>query len=99
APSSAPDVFALGGMLPNPVRAAGRIRFDVPEASAVTIEVFDVLGRLASSVVDGRVAPGRHEVSWSAAGFPSGTYLVRMRARPESGGVAFEQTRRMTVTR
>ncbi|HEX8386153.1 MAG TPA: T9SS type A sorting domain-containing protein, partial [Rubricoccaceae bacterium] len=98
-PAVVPDVFALGGAFPNPVRTGSRIRFDVPEPAVVTVEVFDVLGRRATTVVDGPVAPGRHDVSWSPAGFPSGTYIVRMRARPTSGRAVFEQTRRMTVAR
>ncbi len=98
-PASVPGTFALAGMLPNPVRDAARVRFDVPEAATVTVEVFDVLGRLAATVVDGPVAAGRHDVAWRRGTFPSGTYVLRMRARADGGGAVFVQTRRMTVAR
>ncbi len=95
---AAPSAFALAGALPNPVRDAARIRFDVPDAAHVTVEVYDVLGRLAATVIDGTVAAGRHEVPWRAAGFPGGTYIVRMRAET-TAGVAFAQSQRLTVVR
>ena len=97
-PADVPAAFALAGAVPNPVRDGARIRFDVPRAALVTVEVFDVLGRLATTVVDGPVAAGRHDLAWQPTGFPSGVYLVRMRAAVD-GGETFAQTRRVTIVR
>ena len=98
APAALPAVFALGGAMPNPVRGAARIRIDVPQPATVTVEVFDMLGRLATTVVDGPLTAGRHDLGWQPTGFPSGVYLVRMRARAD-GGASFTETRRVTVVR
>lgn len=64
----------------------------------LTVEVYDVLGRLATTLADGAVAPGHHDLTWRPSGVPSGVYLVRMRATTD-GGETFTQTRRVTLAR
>ncbi len=76
-----PTAFALRGHWPNPVTAAGAtVGFEVAEASEVSLEVYDVLGRRVAVLVDGEMAPGSYEVAWKPAALPSGVYLYRMRA-------------------
>jgi flagellar hook assembly protein FlgD len=64
----------------------------------VTIEVFDVSGRLVARLLDERREAGRHRVEWrgedargSAA--PSGVYFCRMRAG------SYEATRKIVLMR
>ena len=75
--------FTLGNAMPNPARGFARIPFALPRESDVKIEVIDVQGRVAATLVDGRQPAGRHEVKWDGAGragaLPPGIYLVRMR--------------------
>ncbi len=78
--ASAPAAFALEGSYPNPTHGATTIRFAVAEASDVTLDVYDVLGRKVATLVDEEMAPGTYRVEWSASGLPSGTYVYRMRA-------------------
>lgn len=86
-----PMAFALHPPYPNPFVASATVGFDVPEAGRVRLVVFDVLGREVAVLVEEEVAGGRHEVALSAAGLPSGVYVVRMTA----GG--FGETRRVTL--
>jgi hypothetical protein len=93
-----PNVSALLQNYPNPFNPATEIVFDLARASAVTIQVFDVSGRLVATPVNGPVAAGRHRVAWigtDARGrdVPSGIYFYRMRA---SG---YEATRKMILVR
>jgi hypothetical protein len=88
-----PDQFALHKSRPNPARDRATIGYAVPEASNVTMAVYDVLGRRVARLVDGRKDAGRHEVHLRVANLPSGTYFVRMQAGD------FTQTRRVTVVR
>lgn len=81
-----PTEFHLYEVTPNPARGSARIRFDLPRRTAVSIEVYDVAGRLVSSLLnsDG-VDPGRHSVDWDGRGVegvavPSGLYFCRVRA-------------------
>ena len=80
--------------LPNPFGAYTTIRFALPEAARVSVDVFDVAGRrVAAPVTDAWTEPGVHHVRFSGDGLASGVYLVRM----EAGG--HRLTTRATVLR
>lgn len=81
-PKDKPTSFALHGAYPNPSALATAIRFDLREAAAVTLRVFDVLGREVHRADAGLLAAGtRHGVRVSAETLPSGTYFYRLEAR------------------
>ncbi|HUF08770.1 MAG TPA: T9SS type A sorting domain-containing protein, partial [Rhodothermales bacterium] len=63
---------------PNPFSSTTTVRYEVGEATSVRLEIFDVLGRYVSTLVDGRVSPGVHETVFVANGLPAGVYLARM---------------------
>jgi hypothetical protein len=75
-----PSAVALLPVAPNPVSASARLRYELPEATAVRLQVFDLLGRRVATLADGEKPAGRHEVSWRSAGLASGTYFVRLQA-------------------
>jgi surface protein len=79
-----PSAVALLPVAPNPVSASARLRYELPEATAVRLQVFDLLGRRVVTLADGEKPAGRHEVSWRSAGLASGTYFVRLTAGPEA---------------
>lgn len=63
---------------PNPFRLATTITFALPEATDVTLAVFDMLGRQVAVLQDGVVEAGQHTVALDASGLPSGAYVVRL---------------------
>ena len=80
-----PTQFALHSAHPNPFSRATSLRFDLPRASDVRIEVFDVQGRRVATLTNGRVEAGRHAAEWngtteSGGHAAAGVYLCRMRA-------------------
>lgn len=75
-----PTTYSLGQNYPNPFNPTTIIRYELPIASRVTLEVFDVLGRRVSTLVDAQQAAGRHEVLFDASSLSSGQYLVRIQA-------------------
>ncbi|CAN5508560.1 hypothetical protein BH23BAC4_BH23BAC4_14070 [soil metagenome] len=85
--------YALEAIYPNPFRSATTIAYVVAEAGAVTIEVYDTLGRRVAALVNGEVTPGRHQAHFDAARLASGVYFVRMSGRD------FSDTRRVSVMR
>ncbi len=87
-----PD-FALSSVYPNPMRDAATVAFALPEADAVRLVVYDVLGREVAVLADGVLDAGEHEVRFDGADLPSGVYVVRLNA----GGQV--QTQRVTVVR
>jgi len=72
--------YALSQNYPNPFNAQTRIAFELARAGEVTLEVFDITGRLVRRLVDGRIAEGTHEISLDARDLPSGVYVYRLAA-------------------
>jgi hypothetical protein len=75
-----PTRFALHQNFPNPFNPTTRIRFDVPRAGPVKLEVFDLIGRSVRTLVDGVQAVGSYTVTFDAGELPSGLYLYRLTA-------------------
>jgi len=76
---NAPAEFALLGSYPNPFNPTTNIKFQMAHSSNVTLEVYDVLGRLVSSQTLGIRTPGEHVVPFNAANLASGTYFYRLK--------------------
>ena len=77
-----PPRFIVVGTTPNPLRDRTTIRFGLPEAGRVQIDVFEVSGRKIAAVVDHAYSAGYHEVEWQRdAGRlqGSGIYFLRVR--------------------
>jgi hypothetical protein len=76
--SSIPKEFALLGNYPNPFNPATTIRYTMPEPGAVTLKVFDVLGRNVALVPLGLQQTGKREVVFNPRNLSSGVYLYRL---------------------
>jgi len=64
---------------PNPVQDQARINVTVQTSQAVSVALFDVLGRKVRTLHNGELAANRTEVlSLNARGLSSGVYFVRM---------------------
>jgi Zn-dependent metalloprotease len=94
-----PHVFALANPLPNPSASKISISYSVASpGSHVSIQVFDVRGRLASNLVDEVKAPGLYVATWDGRdthGSPvsPGVYFARMEAKD------FRTAAKVVVTR
>jgi hypothetical protein len=62
--TTTPTAFRLSQNVPNPFNPRTVVSYEVPQASEVTIQVYDVTGRLVRTLVDGTVEPGRYSVAW-----------------------------------
>ncbi len=98
--TAAPEVthVQLLGARPNPFAQSTDIRFALPAASAVTVRIHDVGGRLVRTLVDGPLAAGQHTARWdgrtdSGDRAGSGIYFYSFRA----GDV--RETRKLVYTR
>ena len=75
-----PISYSLHQNYPNPFNPVTKIRFSQPEAGDVSLVIFDIEGREVVRLVNGRLAPGAHEIIWDAGGFSSGLYFARLSA-------------------
>lgn len=88
-----PESISLEQNYPNPFNATTVINFYLPQDDEVVLEVFDVLGRHISTLVNERVQSGEHSVSFDASGLAGGVYKYRLR----SGD--FSKTRTMMLVK
>ena len=82
---SGPTTLSLAQNYPNPFNSRTRIRYSLPKAGAVRLEVFDLLGRRVALLNEGRAAAGAHSVAWdgldgSGRAAASGVYFYRLEA-------------------
>ena len=86
-----PGEYFLGSNYPNPFNPQTTIRFGLPEAGFVTLDVYDMLGRRVASLVNSNMAAGYHTVMFGSTTLSSGIYFYRISAGE------FHQVRKMMM--
>ena len=91
---------------PNPFNPITTIAFTLPQPATVQLDIFDLNGRLVTTIADGSFGVGRHQATWdgsTADGQPvaSGVYFCRLSATvPSTGaGAVYTQVRKMLLMR
>lgn len=82
------------GTYPNPTAGTATVRYELPRAASVTVDVFDVLGRLVQTVDAGLQTAGLQTATVDASALGAGAYVYRVRT---ADGASV--TGRMLVTR
>jgi len=82
-------LIAWGGIVPNPVSATAEVRFDLPQAARMRVDLFDATGRWVLSLEDREFAAGPHRLAWDGKGHdgrqvPAGAYWVCVAGRAGS---------------
>ena len=75
-----PAAVTLAQNYPNPFNPSTAIRYELPAAEHVRLDVFDVSGRNVKVLVDGTRPAGTHTARFDAGGLPSGLYVYRLQA-------------------
>jgi len=88
-----PNQVTLHQNYPNPFNPSTQISYEIPEASHVRLEVFDMSGRRVAVLVDEGRPAGGHIVHFDADGLSSGVYVSRLQAGSHT------VTRRMTLVK
>ena len=83
--------FRISQNYPNPFNPSTTIEYQIPQASFVTIKVYDVLGKEVVTLVNEVKPAGIHEVNFEPKNLTSGLYLYKIKAG------SFEQTRKMLL--
>jgi hypothetical protein len=74
--------FYLGQNYPNPFNNSTTIRYHLPQAGKVTVEVFDATGKMVDRLIDGtQQKAGAHQIVWQNMRMASGLYFYRVRSR------------------
>jgi len=78
-----PGEFVLHQNVPNPFNAGTRIRYVLPSAGQVRLEIYNILGQRVAVLADGMQPAGTHAVRWDGRdhndqALSSGVYLYRL---------------------
>jgi len=91
-----PTVYALHQNYPNPFNPVTNLSYDLPEDAMVNITVFDMMGRVVRTLVNGQQSAGYKSLQWNGtnnSGHPisAGLYIYTIQAGE------FSQTRKMIL--
>jgi hypothetical protein len=60
----APDDYNLEDAYPNPFNPSTELSFSIMDAGNITLNIYDMMGRLVNTLVDGHLENGYHSVIW-----------------------------------
>lgn len=91
-----PKGFTLSQNYPNPFNPATTISFELSQSEWVSLDIYNLRGKLVMRLVQGKKESGRHLVLWDGRNeeglkVPSGIYLYQLK------GGEFQQTRKMVL--
>lgn len=92
-PRNMPESFHLSAAYPNPFNPSTRIRYALPQATHVTLTVYNMLGKRVQVLVDQQQQAGRHAATFRGNGLSSGMYIYRLQAE------TYTQTRKMMLVK
>ncbi|RKZ18878.1 hypothetical protein DRQ50_03265 [bacterium] len=75
-----PALFAVDQNYPNPFNPITTIKFDLPKAAHVRIDIFNVRGSKVATLVNRQYEAGSQTIAWNAKGVASGVYFYRVQA-------------------
>ena len=89
----------IGQNYPNPTTGNSQIDYSVSEASSVSIELFDVTGRIVKTILNADVQSGKHtaEVNGMNA-FANGSYFYKMIVK-QNNKIVYSETKRMLIVK
>ncbi|KAA3618645.1 MAG: DUF4397 domain-containing protein [Calditrichaeota bacterium] len=73
-----PERFALGQNYPNPFNPSTIIPFDVAQSGHVELKIFNTMGQVVATLVNGTMEAGKHQVTFNPAKLATGVYFYRV---------------------
>jgi hypothetical protein len=76
-----PATFKLREPYPNPFNANTNIRFDLAQSEQLELKVYNIQGRIVTTLAKGIYIQGTHEVLFDAHDLPSGVYIYSLESK------------------
>jgi hypothetical protein len=96
--STKPKVFALSQNYPNPFNPSTKISYQLPTEGLVRLEVYDIMGRTLSLLVNEEKPAGQFTATFDGSKFTSGIYFYRLNVIARDGK-SFSQTNKMILVK
>lgn len=77
---SLPIEYALEQNYPNPFNPSTIIKFSLPEANDVSLNIYNTLGQKVAQLVNSKLEAGRYSYQWNAENMATGIYIYELRA-------------------
>ncbi|MBZ0263035.1 T9SS type A sorting domain-containing protein [bacterium] len=74
-----PGKWAVHGVYPNPFNPTTTIRVELAENAPMSVNVFNLQGQLISTLFDGMMTRGNHEIIVDGGAWTSGVYFIQTR--------------------
>jgi len=99
-----PQAYKLHQNYPNPFNPSTTITFDMPDAGAARLVIYNLLGQEVVTLYNKPVSAGRFVVSWNGKDnlgrfMATGIYLVQFTASDAAGGKRFSQMKKMLLVK
>lgn len=88
-----PSAYALKQNYPNPFNPSTNIEFNISKNGPVKLQVYNSLGKVVSTLVEGELKAGSYTVRFSGAGLTSGVYFYMLQAE------GFSETKKMLLVK
>jgi glycosidase len=72
--------FNLEQNYPNPFNPGTIIQYSIPRTGKVVLKIYDVMGRVVATLVNGIQAAGKYNVEFNASKYSSGVYFYRLQS-------------------
>jgi len=76
--TSLPTKYALHQNYPNPFNPTTTLKYDLPNATDVSLIIYDILGRKVKELVNTKQQAGRYELQFDASSLASGVYIYQL---------------------
>ena len=93
-----PLEYALAQNYPNPFNPSTKINFSLAADSKVVLKIYDLLGQEVTTLVDGELIAGNHELTFNGIGLNSGVYFYRINAEGVNGK-SFTSVKKMILNK
>ena len=73
-----PADFSMSQNFPNPFNPSTKIEFAIPKSEFVNLTVYNVLGKIVTTLVNEQKQAGNYEIHFDGSEIPSGVYFYRL---------------------
>lgn len=97
--SGVPNEYSLDQNFPNPFNPSTIVRFSIPQAGFVTMNLYDLQGEIIAELLSGDLAAGYHFITVDAVklNLSSGVYLFKLSAVDNTTSKVFVSSKKMVL--